>query len=181
MIVDNQRFACRTGYSSTYAREMMMGFLDDLSDSFSDAKAAVGRSTSTMKLNSQLNEIKRRREGLVTQLGASLYDVTKDDPKLRAGREALYDGIAQCDIERSQISARSLRSRHRRSRWRPTPVRVVGPRSRRPTSSVLAVAFLWRMSSPLAPRWQCHRRRLQAPLTHVRPAVLPSRVVTRSA
>ena len=82
-----------------------MGFLDDLSDSFSDAKAAVGRSTSTMKLNSQLNEIKRRREGLVTQLGASLYDVTKDDPKLRAGREALYDGIAQCDIERSQLSA----------------------------------------------------------------------------
>ena len=82
-----------------------MGFLDDLSDSFSDAKAAVGRSTSTMKLNSQLNEIKRRREGLVTQLGASLYEVTKDDPKLRAGREALYDGIAQCDIERSQVNA----------------------------------------------------------------------------
>ena len=35
-------------------------------------------------------------------MGASLYDVTKDDANLRAGREALYDGIAACDAERAQ-------------------------------------------------------------------------------
>lgn len=58
-----------------------------------------------MKLKAQMSEALKRRQALAAQLGASLYDVTKDDANLRAGREALYDGIAACDAERAQCQA----------------------------------------------------------------------------
>lgn len=79
-----------------------MGFLDSLQSSVNRGMAATGRATSTMKLKAQMSEALKRRQALAAQLGASLYDVTKDDANLRAGREALYDGIAACDAERAQ-------------------------------------------------------------------------------
>lgn len=82
-----------------------MGFLDSVQSSLNRGVAAAGRATSTMQLRSQLNELTKRRQGLAAQLGASLYEVTKDDPALRAGREPLYDGIAACDQERAQCQA----------------------------------------------------------------------------
>lgn len=47
----------------------------------------------------------KRRQALAAQLGASLYDATKDDPTFRAGREAIYDGIAAIDAERAGYQA----------------------------------------------------------------------------
>lgn len=82
-----------------------MGFLDSLQSSVNRGMAATGRATSTMKLKAQMSEALKRRQALAAQLGASLYDVTKDDAGLRAGREALYDGIAACDAERTQCQA----------------------------------------------------------------------------
>lgn len=82
-----------------------MGFLDSLQSSMNRGMAATGRVTSTMKLKAQMSEALRRRQALAAQLGASLYEVTKDDAPLRAGREALYDGIAACDAERAQCQA----------------------------------------------------------------------------
>lgn len=82
-----------------------MGFLDSLQSSVNRGVAATGRATSTMKLKAQMSEALKRRQALAAQLGASLYDVTKDDAGLRAGREALYDGIAACDAERAQCQA----------------------------------------------------------------------------
>lgn len=82
-----------------------MGFLDSLQSSVNRGMAATGRATSTMKLKAQMSEALKRRQALAAQLGASLYDVTKDDAGLRAGREALYDGIAACDAERAQCQA----------------------------------------------------------------------------
>lgn len=82
-----------------------MGFLDSLQSSVNRGMAATGRATSTMKLKAQMSEALKRRQALAAQLGASLYDVTKDDASLRAGREALYDGIAACDAERAQCQA----------------------------------------------------------------------------
>lgn len=82
-----------------------MGFLDSLQSSVNRGMAATGRATSTMKLKAQMSEALKRRQALAAQLGASLYDVTKDDANLRAGREALYDGIAACDAERAQCQA----------------------------------------------------------------------------
>ena len=82
-----------------------MGFLDSLQSSVNRGMAATGRATSTMKLKAQMSEALKRRQALAAQLGASLHDVTKDDANLRAGREALYDGIAACDAERAQCQA----------------------------------------------------------------------------
>lgn len=82
-----------------------MGFLDSLQSSVNRGVAATGRATSTMKLKAQMSEALKRRQALAAQLGASLYDVTKNDAGLRAGREALYDGIAACDAERAQCQA----------------------------------------------------------------------------
>lgn len=82
-----------------------MGFLDSLQSSVNRGMAATGRATSTMKLKAQMSEALKRRQALAAQLGASLYDVTKDDATLRAGREALYDGIAACDAERAGYQA----------------------------------------------------------------------------
>ena len=82
-----------------------MGFLDSLQSSVNRGMAATGRATSTMKLKAQMSEALKRRQALAAQLGASLYDVTQDDANLRAGREALYDGIAACDAERAQCQA----------------------------------------------------------------------------
>lgn len=82
-----------------------MGFLDSVQSSFNRAGAAVGRSTTTLQLKSQMNEALKRRQNLAAQLGASLYEATKDDATMRAGREALYDGIAACDAERAQCQA----------------------------------------------------------------------------
>ena len=57
-------------------------------------------------LAERVNELSRIRQGYTTQLGSSLYDATKDIPDLRWGRESLYEGIADCDAERSAILAR---------------------------------------------------------------------------
>ena len=82
-----------------------MGFLDSLQNSVNSATAAASRATSTLKLKNQMNEALKRRQGYAAQLGASLYEETKDNPELRVGREALYDGIAACDAERAQLQA----------------------------------------------------------------------------
>lgn len=53
----------------------------------------------TLRLEEQIIELNRRRAEIAAELGASLYEATKDDAVLRQGREALYDGIAACDSE----------------------------------------------------------------------------------
>lgn len=57
-------------------------------------------------LNERIEELARIRQGYAVHLGSSLYDVTKNDPELRWGRESLYDGIADCDAERESLLAR---------------------------------------------------------------------------
>ena len=79
-----------------------MGLFDSFSSSINRTSTAAGRATAEMRLKRQMEDALRRRQQLATQLGASLYEATKDDPGLRAGREALYDGIAQCDAERRE-------------------------------------------------------------------------------
>lgn len=86
-----------------------MGILDSISDSFNRGSDAVGRSMSTMKLESQIKELNRQRTDLAAQLGASLYDTVKDDPKFREGREELFDGIAELDRKREEAQAEIAR------------------------------------------------------------------------
>lgn len=82
-----------------------MGFLDDVQASVNRGMAGANRGVESMKLKNQMSDAMKRRQQLAAQLGASLYDVTKDDPAMRTGREALYDGIAAIDQERANIQA----------------------------------------------------------------------------
>ena len=86
-----------------------MGFFDNLSNSISDAinqgSAATSRTARTLKLKSKLSDLTHQRADLAAQLGASLYDATKDDPAFTAGRESLYEGIAAVDDQRAALQA----------------------------------------------------------------------------
>lgn len=82
-----------------------MSFFDDLQNSINRGVAGANRTGNTIKLKAQLSEAMKRRQTLAAQLGASLYEATKDDPELRAGREAIYDGIAAIDAERAGYQA----------------------------------------------------------------------------
>ena len=82
-----------------------MGFLDSVQNSFNRAAASTGRATTTLQLRGRIEDALKRRQQLVAQLGASLYEVTRDSSELRAGREPLYDGIARRDAERTQCEA----------------------------------------------------------------------------
>lgn len=82
-----------------------MGFFDDVQAQLNRGVAATGRAAQTVKLKTQMSEALKRRQQLAAQLGASLYEVTRDNEELRAGREALYDGIAAIDAEREECQA----------------------------------------------------------------------------
>lgn len=82
-----------------------MGFLDDVQASVNRGVAGANRGVESMKLKNQMNDAMKRRQQLAAQLGASLYEVTREDAALRSGREALYDGIAAIDQERDAIQA----------------------------------------------------------------------------
>lgn len=82
-----------------------MGFFDSVQSTFNRGVAAAGRTSDQVRLKGQMSDANRRRQNLAAQLGASLYELTRNDPRFRAGREALFDGIAAIDAERMQIQA----------------------------------------------------------------------------
>lgn len=83
-----------------------MGILDNMTAAVNRGTESAGRAAEKLKLKNQINEVNKRRQQLAAQLGASLYDVTKDNAELRQGREALFDGIAACDAERASAQAK---------------------------------------------------------------------------
>lgn len=78
-----------------------MGILDDLTSTFNKGAAAAERGVKTVKLRAQIGDLEKQRQEFCAQLGASLYEVTKDDSSFREGRESLYNGIDSCDAERN--------------------------------------------------------------------------------
>ena len=82
-----------------------MGFLDDVQASISRGTEAVGRGTKSTQLKMKMDSLLKERQGLAAQLGAALYEKCKDDAVLRQGAEALFDGIAAIDAQRSEIQA----------------------------------------------------------------------------
>lgn len=82
-----------------------MGFFDDIQASMNRGMASAGRAVDTQKIKVQMSDAMKRRQALAAQLGASLYDATKDNLEFRSGREALYDGIAAVDAERASLQA----------------------------------------------------------------------------
>lgn len=82
-----------------------MGLLDDVQSTINRGVAATGRTARMAKLRSQMGEAMKRRQNLAAQLGASLYEETKDNPDFRKGREGLYGDIASIDAERDALQA----------------------------------------------------------------------------
>lgn len=82
-----------------------MGFLDNVANSLNRGVNTVSRSGKTAQLSLQMADLMRQRQNLAAQLGASLYEQTRNDPALTAGREALYDGIAEIDAQRAKLEA----------------------------------------------------------------------------
>lgn len=80
-----------------------MGLLDDVQSTINRGVAATGRTARVAKLRAQMSEAMKRRQALAAQLGASLYEETKDNPEFRSGREGLYDDIAAIDAERASL------------------------------------------------------------------------------
>lgn len=82
-----------------------MGFLEDLSNTVNRGAASAGRASKTFQLRQQMGDLMKQRQGLAAQLGASLYEATRDVAEFREGREQLYDGIAAIDVHRAQVQA----------------------------------------------------------------------------
>ena len=82
-----------------------MSFIDSVSKQLQRGTKAVGRTTESTRLRMESEDLLKRRKDLAAQLGAALYEQTRNDPVLRSGREALYDGIAEIDYQRSNIDA----------------------------------------------------------------------------
>lgn len=80
-----------------------MSILDNMTSAMNRGADSVGRATEKTRLKGQLSDINKRRQNLAAQLGASLYEATKNDPNMRVGRESLYDSIAALDTEREAI------------------------------------------------------------------------------
>lgn len=83
----------------------VMGLFDNVQQAMNRGVATAGRTANSTKLKMQQADIARQRKELAAQLGAALYEATKDDAALRAGREQLYDGIANLDKQSAEIDA----------------------------------------------------------------------------
>jgi DNA-directed RNA polymerase subunit RPC12/RpoP len=88
--------------------EVIMGFLDNVTASVNRGVASAGRTTETLKLKNQLNDINKQRQALAAQLGASLYEATRENVDFRSGREGLYEGIASLDAQREAVNAQIM-------------------------------------------------------------------------
>ena len=82
-----------------------MGILDDLSSAFSKAQAGATRFADSASLKFKLGEADRKRRDYMAQLGESLYSMVCNDPALKAGREEILAGIAQCEADKAQAQA----------------------------------------------------------------------------
>lgn len=84
-----------------------MGILDNVKGAANRGTATAGRAAERLKINTQLNDLERKRKGLAAQLGAALYVTTKDDPAFSEGEQrSLYEAIERCDAERAACQER---------------------------------------------------------------------------
>ena len=86
-----------------------MGFKDDFSSMVNRGTAAASRKARQVSLGSKANELRRQRQTLVAQLGASLYEEVRTTPSLRAGREELIAQIEAVDAQRHEVEEEQRR------------------------------------------------------------------------
>ena len=56
-----------------------MGIMDDVTGAMRRGTSAAERTARSTKLKADLREVNKRRQNLAAQLGASLYDATRED------------------------------------------------------------------------------------------------------
>lgn len=82
-----------------------MGILDDFSNAVNRGAASAGRAGRSAQIKIQMSDLVKQRQNLAAQLGASLYEATRENEELRVGREQLFDGIAAIDAQRDGLQA----------------------------------------------------------------------------
>ena len=82
-----------------------MGILDNAGSAINRGISGTQRAAKTMGLKGQVNDLEKQREKLVAQLGASLYDDTRNLPAFRGPREELYSAIENNDAQRDELLA----------------------------------------------------------------------------
>ena len=82
-----------------------MGFFDDIQGAVDRGMSTMERGVEIAKINARMRETNQQRSNLAAQLGACLYERTKNDPSFTEGLETLYSGIARLDSERIEAQA----------------------------------------------------------------------------
>ncbi len=82
-----------------------MGFLYNVSRTINKGTAAGERTLRATQLRKQLSDLTKQRQNLAAQLGATLYEQTREMPEFTSGRESLYNGIANIDTQKIAIEA----------------------------------------------------------------------------
>ena len=82
-----------------------MGFFDDIQGAVDRGMSTMERGVEIAKINARMRETNPQRSNLAAQLGACLYERTKNDPSFTEGLETLYSGIARLDSERIEAQA----------------------------------------------------------------------------
>lgn len=114
-----------------------MSFFQDFSSTFSAISrgaSATQRAAKIAKLRTQLADVTRSRSEYAAQLGAGLYELTKNDPRFTEGNESLYSGIEHCDEERNrlqeEIAALEEQAQQEAATWRMYTCQQCGKRVR---------------------------------------------------
>lgn len=81
-----------------------MGIFDSMSNAANRGVAAAERTGRSVRLRKQADDLLKQRKDYAAQLGASLYETTKDMPEMREGREPLYAAIEDIDRQRQEIA-----------------------------------------------------------------------------
>ena len=86
-----------------------MGILDDVANAVDKGTSAVSRTTKSAQLKMQVSDLNKRRREVAAQLGAALYEKTRNDATFREENEELYSAIeqidAQCETLNTQIKS----------------------------------------------------------------------------
>ena len=69
-----------------------------------DTMSAAERANRKRKINNQLSDVKKDRQKLMAQLGASLYEQVRTSSELSLGKEELLAKIAECDARWSKLT-----------------------------------------------------------------------------
>ena len=107
-----------------------MGFLDKVGSAVSKTAAEAKETAKIMKLKDQLKDIARKRADATARLGADLYSATKDNPVWRAGRESIYEEIANLDLQAIEVQEMIVELEKDDE---PTPVSAAPSPGRRPS------------------------------------------------